>query len=129
MLDLWESLAWMEDQEPLVKLEDREPLAEEAHPECLEILEVLELLVCKESRVLEDLEDHQDLKVHQDLEEKRATRDPGVQGAFQAHLEKKAEGEHLVARESLETLDQRVLLDLLVLVESLVRMVKMALVP
>ena len=66
--------------------------------------------------------------VPQDPEEKTETLDPGVLVVTQVPLGKRAEEELLVVRESQESQDQRVLLDLLAPVESLVKMVEMDLV-
>lgn len=125
MLDQRENLVRMVSRVSLVNLEDRELMAEEAHLDNLEIPESQELMVCRESLVLEDLEVHLDQMVHQDPEEKMGTLDPGVLEVAQVLLAIKVEEELLVARESQENQDLRVLLDLLVPVENLVKMVKM----
>lgn len=128
MLDQRESLVKMERREALVKSEEGELMAEEVHLDSLEILESQEPMVCRESLALVDLEVHLDLMVPQDPEEKMGTRDPGVLAVTQVRLGKRAEEELLVARESQETQDLRVVLDPLAPVESLVKMVEMGLV-
>lgn len=128
MLDQRERLERMEIREALVKSEEREPMAEEAHLDRLEIPEGQELMVCRESLVLEDLEVHLDQRVHQDPEEKLGTLDLGDPVEARALLERRVEEELLVARESQETQDLRVLLDPLDPMESQVKTVGMGLV-
>lgn len=126
MLDHRESLVMMERWEQRVNLEEGDLMAEEAHLDRLEIPESQELMVLLERLVSEDLEVHLDRLVHQEAEEKMETLDPEVPEDSQVPLERRAGEELLVARESQESQDRRVLLDLLVLVESLVKMAEMA---
>lgn len=128
MLDQRESLVRMARREHLESLEEGELMAEEARLEYLEIPESLDLMVFKESLVLEDPEVQVDRLVHRDPEEKMGTRDPEVPEVVQVLGEKRAEGDLLVARESQEIPDLKVLLDPLAPVESLVKMEKMGLV-
>lgn len=125
MPDHLESLVMMEPKAAQENLEEGELMAEEDHLDRLELLESQEVTVCRESLVLEDLEVHLDQMVPRDPEERMGILDPEVPEGVQVLLERRVEEELLVVRESQESQDRRVSLDLLVLVESLVRMEEM----
>lgn len=126
MQDHRENLVRMERREALGKMDDGAMMAEEAHQDNLDLPASQEQSVFQESLVLQDLEANLDRMVYQETKEKMETLVQGVLEEPQVLLEKKEDEDLLVERESQEIQDLRVLLDLLVPVESRVRMDAMA---